>query len=40
MKLMNIRELIDDAYKNHYCIAAMNANGATYDIARAILEGC
>jgi len=38
MKLLNCKEIIEDAYKNHYAVAAMNANGATYDIARAILE--
>jgi len=35
---MNAKELIEDAYKNNYSVAAMNANGATYDIARAIIE--
>ncbi|NOY09237.1 MAG: class II fructose-bisphosphate aldolase [Spirochaetes bacterium] len=38
MKLMNAKELIEDAYRNNYSVAAMNANGATYDIARAIIE--
>ena len=37
-KPLNVRELIDDAYRNRSAVAAMNANGATYDIARAILE--
>ncbi len=38
MKLMNAKELIEDAYNNNYSVAAMNANGATYDIARAVIE--
>ena len=39
MEPINIRDLLKDAQKNNYAIAAINANGATYDIARAILEG-
>lgn len=39
MEPISIRDILKDAQKNNYAIAAINANGATYDIARAILEG-
>ncbi len=38
MKLYNANELMDAAMRGGYALPALNANGATYDIARAILE--
>jgi len=38
MKLYNAREMMDAARKRGYALPALNANGATYDLARAILE--
>lgn len=35
---ISVSELLLDGHRNNYAVAAMNANGATYDIARAILE--
>ena len=38
MKLYNASDMMDIAQKQGYALPALNANGATYDIARAILE--
>ncbi|MCF6174603.1 MAG: class II fructose-bisphosphate aldolase [Victivallaceae bacterium] len=38
MKFVNARPLVQDAMANGYAVPALNANGATYDIARAALE--
>ena len=37
-KKRSASEILADARDHHYAVAAMNANGATYDITRAILE--
>lgn len=38
MKIYNARDMIEDARQQGYAVPAINANGATYDLARAILE--
>jgi ketose-bisphosphate aldolase len=38
MKLINAKQMMDTAAKKGYALPAINANGATYDLARAILE--
>ena len=38
MKLVNAKVLMDAALEKGYAIPALNANGATYDIAAAIME--
>lgn len=38
MKIMNAHTMLQQADKQGYALPALNANGATYDIARAILE--
>ena len=38
MKFVNAGPMVQDAMKNGYAVPALNANGATYDIARAALE--
>ena len=38
MKIYNERDMIEDARQQGYAVPAINANGATYDLARAILE--
>lgn len=38
MPLVSSKEIILDAYKNGYAIAALNSNGGNYDIMRACLE--
>ncbi len=37
MKL-SVQEIFQDSTRNNYAVAAVNANGATYDIARAAFE--
>ena len=39
MRYVNASDMMQMAKKGGYAIPAINANGATYDIARAILEG-
>ena len=38
MRLFNAKEMMDTAVAKGYAIAAINTNGGTYDITRAILE--
>ncbi len=38
MRFVTAGEIVNDAHKNGYAVPALNANGATYDIARAALE--
>jgi len=38
MKIYNAKEMMETAMKKGYALPAINANGATYDLARAILE--
>ena len=38
MKLYNARQMMETAMKKGYALPAINANGGTYDLARAILE--
>ena len=38
MKLLNAKEMMETAMKKGYALPAVNANGANYDMARAILE--
>ena len=38
MKIINARQMMDAAMKKGQALPAINANGCTYDLARAILE--
>ena len=38
MKIYNAKEMMETAKKKGYALPAINANGGTYDLARAILE--
>ena len=38
MKIYNAKEMMETAKKKGYALPALNANGGTYDLARAILE--
>ena len=38
MKIINAKKMMETAMKKGYAIPAINANGGTYDLARAILE--
>lgn len=38
MNLCNAKEMMEQAAKGGYALPALNANGVTYDLARAILE--
>jgi ketose-bisphosphate aldolase len=38
MKLYNARKMMETAMEKGYALPALNANGGTYDLARAILE--
>lgn len=38
MKIYNAKEIVENAREHGYAVPAINANGATYDLARAILE--
>jgi len=38
MPLVSCKEMVTDAYANGYAVAQLNANGGTYDLARAMLE--
>jgi len=38
MPLVSCKEMVTEAYKNGYAVAQLNANGGTYDLARAMLE--
>ena len=38
MKILNAKEMMDTAMEKGYALPAINANGGTYDLARAILE--
>ena len=38
MKIYNAKQMMETAIKKGYAIPAINANGGTYDLARAILE--
>jgi len=38
LKLINAKQMMDAAAEKGYALPAINANGATYDLARAILE--
>ncbi|MCL2832502.1 MAG: class II fructose-bisphosphate aldolase [Treponema sp.] len=38
MKIMNAKQMMETARKKGYALPAINANGVTYDLARAILE--
>ena len=38
MKIYNAKEMMETARKKGYALPAINANGGTYDLARAILE--
>jgi len=38
MNLVKAKDLVKDASKNHYAVPALNANGATYDLVRAMIE--
>jgi fructose-bisphosphate aldolase class II/tagatose 1,6-diphosphate aldolase GatY/KbaY len=38
MKLYNARQMMEAAMEKGYALPALNANGGTYDLARAILE--
>jgi len=38
MKIYNAKEMMETARKKGYALPALNANGGTYDLARAILE--
>lgn len=38
MKIVNAKQMMQTAMEKGYAVPAINANGATYDLARAILE--
>jgi len=38
MALASCKKMVTDAYANGYAVAQLNANGGTYDLARAMLE--
>ena len=38
MKILNAKQMMETALEKGYAIPAINANGGTYDLARAILE--
>jgi len=38
MRFISAKSLVDDAREGGYAVPALNANGATYDIARAAME--
>ncbi|NQU40901.1 MAG: class II fructose-bisphosphate aldolase [Lentisphaerae bacterium] len=38
MRFVSAKQMVNDAMNGGYAIPALNANGATYDIARAALE--
>ena len=38
MKIYNAKQMMETAMKKGYALPAINANGGTYDLARAILE--
>ena len=40
MRFVSAKPLVDAARKGGYAVPALNANGGTYDIARAALEAC